>query len=313
LPTWNKVLEEIATQSALLRSTSPLDTVRRSYLKDLSAHTGRNVIAYYSGWLQRPSRSPVLAIGDDDMNAFMMCVHSLDPAKGLDLLVHTPGGSIPAVEALVTYLRAKFGTNIRAFVPQLAMSAGTMMACSAREIWMGKQSSLGPIDPQLNNIPCRGVLAEFEQAVEEITLDRNRLAVWQAIIGQYHPTFVGECKRLVEWSEAMVAGWLASGMFVPTAPATQRKKDVATEKAKAVAKELCDHGAARNHSRHLSIDEVIKTGLTIKRLESDQTLQDLVLTVHHAFCHTFAQAPALKIVENHIGAALINTEQSRQQ
>ena len=212
----------------------------------------------------------------------------------------------------MTYLRAKFGTNIRAFVPQLAMSAGTMMACSASEIWMGKQSSLGPIDPQLNNIPCRGVLAEFEQAVAEITQDKNRLAVWQSIIGQYHPTFVGECKRLVDWSEAMVSGWLETGMFAPAGSPTAKQKSAAKNKASDVAKQLCDHGAQRNHSRHLSIDEVVETGLVIKRLETDQKLQDLVLTVHHAFCHTFAQAPALKIVENHIGAALINSEQVRQ-
>jgi len=35
-----------------------------------------------------------------------------------------------------------FGTNIRAIVPQLAMSAGTMIALSCKEIVMGKQSNL---------------------------------------------------------------------------------------------------------------------------------------------------------------------------
>ena len=41
-----------------------------------------------------------------------------------------------------------FGTDIRAIVPQLALSAGTMVALACKEIIMGKHSSLGPIDPQ---------------------------------------------------------------------------------------------------------------------------------------------------------------------
>jgi hypothetical protein len=54
--------------------------------------------------------------------------------------------------------------NIRAIVPQIAMSAGTMIACSCREIVMGKHSSLGPVDPAFNGIPAIGVLEEIKKA-----------------------------------------------------------------------------------------------------------------------------------------------------
>ena len=47
-----------------------------------------------------------------------------------------------AAEAIVNYLRLKFDYDIRVIVPQLAMSAGTMIACAAKEIIIGKQSSL---------------------------------------------------------------------------------------------------------------------------------------------------------------------------
>ncbi|MBX4308663.1 ATP-dependent Clp protease proteolytic subunit, partial [Mycobacterium tuberculosis] len=87
-------------------------------------------------------------ITDEDKNGFMLCIHELDRTKGLDLIIHTPGGDSQATIALVDYLRSMFGKNIRAIIPQLAMSAGTMIACSCFEIIMGKQSSLGPIDPQ---------------------------------------------------------------------------------------------------------------------------------------------------------------------
>ena len=80
----------------------------------------------------------------------MTVIHQLDRDKGLDLILHTPGGDTAATESIVDYLHNMFGNNIRAIVPQLAMSAGTMIACSCKEIIMGLQSSLGPIDPQLD-------------------------------------------------------------------------------------------------------------------------------------------------------------------
>lgn len=163
MPAWGSVLSEIAKRQQ--GGQQAVDFIRRKYLKQLHQHTGRNVIAYYSGWLFRPQTTPNLTVGDDDMNAFMAAVHQLKRDKGLDLILHTPGGDIAATEALVKYLWVMFNKDIRVIVPQLAMSAGTMIACSARCIVMGKQSSLGPIDPQIGGVPAQGVLDEFQMAV----------------------------------------------------------------------------------------------------------------------------------------------------
>lgn len=291
MPNWTQVLAEINGEQA----QSPTDRVRRKYLRKLHQATGRNVIAYYSGWLYRDGRAPGLSIGDDDKNGFMTAVHNLDRSRGLDLILHTPGGSLPATESLVDYLRALFGTDIRAIVPQLAMSAGTMIACACKEIIMGKESSLGPIDPQIGGVGARGVLEEFERAVAEVKDDASRLPLWQTIIGKYHPTFLGDCRKACDWAEEMVRDWLATGMF--------SDKPNAKRIATAVAQKLSDHGAARAHSRHLSITECQEAGLVILPLEENDKLQDLILTVHHAYMHTFSQTPANKIVENHNGAA----------
>ena len=69
------------------------------------------------------------------------------------------------------------------------------------------------IDPQLNGMPCNGVIAEFERAIQEIKTDPNRLPAWQMIIGKYHPTFLGECRNAIEWSEKVVEEWLLTCMF----------------------------------------------------------------------------------------------------
>ncbi len=79
------------------------------------------------------------------MQGFMEVIRGL-PGDGLDLVLHSPGGSAEATEGLVTYIRSKYD-NVRVIVPHLAMSAATMLACSANRILMGKHSYLGPIDP----------------------------------------------------------------------------------------------------------------------------------------------------------------------
>ena len=148
MPNWNEVLREInAQQYEQQHNANALDIVRRKYLKSISEATGRNTIAYYSGFLQKPGLEQT-SINDDDKNGFMTVINKLDRNKGLDLILHTPGGDIAAAESIVDYIRRMFGNDVRAIVPQIAMSAGTMIACSCKYIIMGKESNLGPIDPQ---------------------------------------------------------------------------------------------------------------------------------------------------------------------
>ncbi len=290
MPNWNEISDE------LKEAGSTYDIVRRKYLRELANYTGRNVIAYYSGWLQKPGLQGV-EVNDADKNGFMSVIHQLDKKAGLDLVLHTPGGNIAATESLVDYLRAMFGTNINVFVPQLAMSAGTMIACSAQKIYMGKESSLGPIDPQINGIPAHGVVEEFERAKSEIKTDVASIPVWQPILAKYSPTFIGECEKSIDWSQEMVADWLKTGMF--------KGLKTAESKIKKVINELGDHALTKNHARHLSMDTCKKIGLKIEPLEKDKKLQDLVLSVHHIFIHTLGSTAAYKLIENHIGTAFI--------
>lgn len=291
MPNWNDVLNEI--NDAALTRRDAFDFVRRKYLDQLSKKRNRNVICYYSGWLQKPNIQGT-EINDNDKNAFMAAIHGLDRGKGLDLILHTPGGQVAATESLVDYLRKMFDTDIEVFIPQIAMSAGTMIACSAKKIHMGKQSNLGPIDPQFGGISAPAVIEEFERASKEIKNDPSRIPLWQVIIGKYHPTFILSCENAREWSKEIVLNWLKSGMF-------KDQKDDTT--CKKIVDELSDHKKTKAHARHISSEEAKKIGLTIVDLEDDNELQDLVLTVHHAYIHTLSNTPTIKIVENHVGLA----------
>ncbi|MCO6441343.1 MAG: S49 family peptidase [Nitrococcus mobilis] len=303
MPNWNEVLREIEREQEKTerdqkrRQPSPLDRIRRRYLKQLHRYTKRNAIAYYSGWLVRTDGPPAVAVSDADKNAFMSAIHGLDRSQGLDLILHTPGGDLAATESLVDYLRKMFGTDMRAIVPQLAMSAGTMIACSCRSIVMGKQSNLGPTDPQIRGVPASGVLSEFNKAIEHIKREPAAAAVWQPIIGKYNPTFLESCQNAVNWADQMVREWLSTGMF-------EGDPETIT-KAETIAKQLADADTTLSHARHIHLEQLEEMGLRIERLEEDPKLQDLVLTVHHAFMHTFSSTGVAKIVENHNGVATI--------
>jgi hypothetical protein len=60
----------------------------------------------------------------------------------------------------------------------------------------------------------------------------------------------------------------------------------------------------------LSAEKCKDIGLVIKDLESDQELQDAVLSVHHIYFHTLGTTPAFKIIENHNGIAFIQQLQT---
>ena len=291
MPNWKEVLEEVAKVNR--QGNQALDVVRRKYLKEIFKYTGRNVIAYYSGWLQRPNNSDTI-VNDKDISGFMLNIHKLDRSKGLDLVLHTPGGNLAATEALVTYLKCMFDKNIRAIVPQLSMSAGTMIALSTKEIMMGKHSSLGPIDPQMGNLPCQAVIAEFERARNEIKGDPKNAALWQFIISKYHPTFLSSCQHAIDMSNTLARNWLMENMC-----------NGDETKVNKILESFSSHDDQKTHSRHISVDKCKELGVEIVEMENDQKLQDLVLTTHHAFMHTFANSGALKIIENHNGIAYI--------
>ena len=289
MPNWNSIHTEIE---------NPHDQVRRKYLKELNTLTGRNVIIYYSGFLTAASQG-VYSIGDHDKIGLMGACNDINCSDGLDLILHTPGGDIAATESIVDYLKTKF-TDIRVVVPQIAMSAGTMIACSANRILMGKQSSLGPIDPQIGGIPAHAVLEEFKDAKIEIAKNPSSIPIWQVIIGQYPPAFFGQCRKAIKWSETMVREWLEDRMF-------DGDKN-AHEKIKKIIDQLGSHSASLNHARHYSAKQCLDLGLKVEMMEDDQKLQDAVLSVHHATMHSLssdASGPVCKLIENHDGNALV--------
>jgi len=304
VPTWGEVLSELA-QSAGEEQPVQFDAIRRKYLATLHAHTGRNVILYATKWTQTsPAPPSLVSISDEDLQGLMEVIHGLQGGS-LDLILHSPGGAAEAAEAWVHYLRSKFD-DIRVIVPSMAMSAATMLACAGDTIVLGKHSFLGPIDPQIimetplgvRAMPAQAVLAQFAMALDECR-DQEKLNAWYPMLSQYGPALLIECRNACSMAEELVVDWLSKYMFSgETRP---------REKARRIARWLSDHRRFKSHGRRIPRDELLRRGLRVDALETDQQLQDLVLSVFHATTHTFDGTPAVKIIENHAGHAFIKS------
>ena len=280
MPSWSKILNEIDASANIQRT---LVSKRQEYLQSISDLTGRNTIAYYSGWLKYAS-APNVGINETDKNAFMEVVCGLDRTKGLDLILHTPGGELAATESIVTYLKKMFKNDIRAIIPQISMSAGTMIAMSCKSIIMGEQSSLGPIDPQMGELACQAVLDEFKDAIKQIASEPSSLGLWQVIISKYRPTDLTACQNAVKWAEKLATDWL-----------TQANPGI---NVKAVLDVFLNHKHSFSHAKHMSKQECKSAGLNIVDLEASQDLQDAVLSLHHTYMIYFDKFLVSKAVEN---------------
>lgn len=306
MPNWREILQQVEAEKAdhEQKAQQALDQVRRQYLAKLHEATGRNVIAYYSGWLSKPNIAQT-EISDEDKNGIMMAVHNLDRTKGLDLILHTPGGGLAATESIVNYLRQMFNRDIRAVVPQIAMSAGTIIACCCKEILLSKHSNLGPIDPLVGGLPAYGMIEEFQRAFKEIKKDSAKISVWGPILSKYPPTILSQCENAIEWSKSFVEQELQYAMFFKT-----KNKQ---ERAEKVVKALSDYRQNKTHSRHIHFDECRKIGLKVELIEDSPDLQDLVLTVHHCYMHALQNTSSYKITENHLGVALVKQQRDQTQ
>ena len=264
-------------------------SVISNHIQKYQKYTKRNVIVYYSGWLNHTESKIEASINDLDKNAFMSVIYGLDKSKGLDLFLHTPGGDVGATESLIDYLHDTFEGDIRAIIPQMAMSGGTMIACSCKEIIMGKQSSLGPIDPQFSGIPAEAIIKEFEKAKEEVASNPSSIPIWQTMLSKYPPAFVIICENARKLSDEILEKSLTYAMF------DESEKDTINN----IKEVLGSHENTKSHGRHLSAKECANIGLKISNMEEDDVFQDLILSVHHACMDFFNKnEDAIKLLAN---------------
>jgi ClpP class serine protease len=93
----------------------------------------------------------------DDSEAVLRAIRLTPDETPIDLVLHTPGGLVLASEQIAHAVRAHSG-KVTVLVPHYAMSGGTLVALAADEILMDEAAVLGPVDPQLGDMPAASLV-----------------------------------------------------------------------------------------------------------------------------------------------------------
>lgn len=300
MSTWNELLSELQNVGGPARDEWFAAGIERG-LQEISVLRGdRNVVVYFSAFLQKPDVRPGhIIMMPEDVNGLMAAFKGMKWSKGLTIVLHTPGGATMAVQTMVEYIRSKF-KDVEVIVPAFAMSAGTMLSLAADRVVMGRQSQLGPIDPQLSasgfQHSARAIVEQFEQAQREILGDPatgtppNPMAahLWAPILGALGPSLLQYAQDQLDFSEQMVAGWLEKYML------SSEADPVAA--GKLLAHYFNDASSHKSHDKRIGIDEARAAGVIVEPLETSQPLQESVLTLYHVLTILAEQSAMTKVI-----------------
>lgn len=284
---WSELVNEMAKFGNNLPEVNKyINSILDESLNRISkSRDERNVIFYASSFLQKPQLDPSeLQITFEEINGLMSVTHGMDCTKGLILILHTPGGVTNATETIIDYIHSKF-KYVEVVIPTFAMSAGTIIALSADKIIMGRQSQLGPIDPQMimngRAFSAVSVKAQFEMAKRDINEDIKNAHVWAPILGGMPPGILVEAQHAADYSEEIVRNWLSKKGY---------------DNAASIAQYFNSPDFHKSHGKRINKEDAKAIGLRIENLEDNQEFQDAVLTAYHAITIIFEKSPATKMI-----------------
>jgi ClpP class serine protease len=93
----------------------------------------------------------------EDSEEILRAIRATPSDQPIDLILHTPGGLVLAAEQIAKALVEHKG-KVTVFVPHYAMSGGTLIALAADEIVMDSNAVLGPVDPQIGDMPAASIV-----------------------------------------------------------------------------------------------------------------------------------------------------------
>lgn len=303
MPSWSDLQDELSRVEPDQRGDHIAERSRQSTAL-IARRCDRNVLYYASSFLQKPQIPGLFtSVNMEDINGFMAGVHGHDFSKGLLLVLHTPGGMAEAAQTIVDYLRSKFSA-IDVLVPTYAMSAGTMIALGCDRIIMGRQSQLGPTDPQLivGNRPfsAHSIVEQFEEAKAQISGNPVLAHAWAPVLRSFGPALLQEARKSISYGQTLVRDWLQRYMF------SERPDPAALASTVAAHFGGNQHGS---HGRRIDRDEARRQQLEVIDLEDDQGLQEEVLTLYHLSTIAFEMGPAAKSVMSSNGRFWIKNMQ----
>ncbi|MBN4054633.1 ATP-dependent Clp protease proteolytic subunit [Nitrospira defluvii] len=155
------------------RSSPPLSSNGKRGLKGIKAHSEDFCVSMYSSidklpkkfaesikniesllempvWLVvQNGRGPWSNIGYELYMGFQKSKHRIKKGKPIALLIESPGGDAHYAYRIARILQRHTENNLTVVIPQFAKSAATLLALGAKNLILGRDAELGPLDVQL--------------------------------------------------------------------------------------------------------------------------------------------------------------------
>jgi ClpP class serine protease len=157
----------------------------------------------------------------EDSEAIIRAIELTGDSVPIDLILHTPGGLVLAAEQIASAL-SRHPSQVTVYVPHYAMSGGTLLALAADRIVLSPSAVLGPVDPQIGELPAASIIAAVAQKPDKNKVDDQTLIM--ADVGrkaqQQVEAFVNKLLqgRLPEAQAREVAHMLSEGRWTHDFP-----------------------------------------------------------------------------------------------
>ena len=211
---------------------------------------------------------------------------SNDPDKRDKIFVFltTPGGSLTPVQRMVDIFR-HFYSEVNFIVPDYAYSAGTILCMSGDNIYMNYFSTLGPIDPQVQNkdgnlVAALGYLDKINELLDKAKNNTLSQAEF-LILKDFDLAELRSYEQAKELAVDMLKKWLTKYKFKDWIVHSDGKTRVTEQEKEAraieIAEKLSDNNRWKSHGRPIGI-ETLTTDLNLKIIdfEKDQALNNLI-------------------------------------
>ena len=188
----------------------------------------------------------------------------------LVVLLSTAGGFIEVVERVVGTMRYNY-QQVEFIIPDVAYSAGTVLALSGDAIHMDYYSRLGPIDPQVTldngrSVPALGYLARYEALLERAS-EGDITGAEVAMLLDFDQAELFKFDQARQLSIRLLRGWLAKYKFKDWTTTTGRGLRVDARmresRAEEIALALSDISRWNSHGYGIAMD-VLENDLKLK-------------------------------------------------
>jgi len=168
-------------------------------------------------------------------------------------------------------------------VPDMAMSAGTILCMSGDKIYMDYSSALGPIDPRVQNsdgqlVPALGYLDQVERIIQK-SADGKLTDAEFALLQNQDIATLRRYEQARDLSVTLLKDWLVKYKFKDWNTHSSNGKKVTlkqkTDRAEEIAKALSDHKKWHSHGRMIGV----RTLTNDLRLKIEDYTNDNALTL----------------------------------